>query len=140
MEEGTILKWLAAEGDTVTLESVLFELETDKTVIEVPSPSDGVLLKILTDAGPVRVEQVVAWIGAAGERIEVAGAAVPKAPLVRHTAASAAPMLGSRSGAPSTPAARRRAAELGIDISTVTGSGPGGRITQEDVERKAQES
>ena len=103
-----------------------FELETDKAILDVPSPTEGVLLKILTPAGQVRVEEVVGWIGAAGEGIPAGTATVSHRPPKRLPA-----------GASSTPAARRRARELGVDIASVRGSGPNGRITQEDVERAA---
>ena len=69
MEEGTIVRWLLDEGETVSTQSVLFELETDKAIVEVPSPADGVLLKILSPSGPVKVEAVVGWVGAPGESV-----------------------------------------------------------------------
>lgn len=124
MEEGVIVKWLLSEGDAVTKETVLFELETDKALVEVPAPADGVLLKIITPQGTVAVETIVGWVGALGETVDQP-ATVPPIEARQRTAA------------PSTPAARRRAAELGIDIAGVTGSGPNGRITQEDVEQAA---
>jgi pyruvate/2-oxoglutarate dehydrogenase complex dihydrolipoamide acyltransferase (E2) component len=67
MEEGLILQWLKAEGDLVVKDEVLFEMETDKALVEVGAPTDGVLLKILVSEGPVKVESVVGWIGKPGE-------------------------------------------------------------------------
>jgi pyruvate dehydrogenase E2 component (dihydrolipoamide acetyltransferase) len=135
MEEGSILRWLINEGESVTRDSLLFELETDKALLEVPAPAEGVLLKIMTGAGPVRVEEVVGWIGAPGESIKPATAArSPEAAAGPFRAPDAVPPPLSRTTSPSTPAARRRAAELGLELAGIAGSGPGGRITQEDVE------
>src|SRR5689334_8963677 len=114
MEEGNLLRWLHAEGDTVAKDDLLFELETDKAVLEVPAPAEGTLLRIVVPQGAVRPEQIVGWIGRPGETVEAAPG--PRA---------------------STPAARRRASELGVDLALLTGSGPNGRITQEDVEAAA---
>lgn len=138
MEEGTIVKWLLAEGDSVTAESLLFELETDKAVIDVPAPVDGVLLKILTPAGVVRVEEVVGWVGAPGESLTPPTPEKVVEAADRSQPSSAVPSAPPRGVTPSTPAARRRAAELGIEIGTLTGTGPNGRITQEDVELAAK--
>jgi pyruvate dehydrogenase E2 component (dihydrolipoamide acetyltransferase) len=136
-EEGIILKWFAAEGDSVTSDSLLFELDTDKATVEVPSPAEGVLLKILTNTGPVRVEEVVGWIGAPGENIEAKTATVARTTVNIAQIGPSAPTPPSPSRTPSTPAARRRAAELGLEIANIQGTGPGGRITEEDVERSA---
>lgn len=138
MEEGSILRWLINEGESVTRDSLLFELETDKAILEVPAPVEGVLLKIMTGAGPVRVEEIVGWIGAAGETIQPGTAArsVETASEPFRAPEPVPPPL-ARATSPSTPAARRRAAELGLELTGIAGSGPGGRITQEDVERAA---
>jgi pyruvate dehydrogenase E2 component (dihydrolipoamide acetyltransferase) len=138
MEQGSILKWLKSEGDPVTRNSLLFELETDKAILEVPSPADGVLLKIMTATGRVQVEEIVGWVGSPGEIIapEMARSGPAEVATPAPAAVPAPPPL-SRPSSPSTPAARRRAAELGLEITSVVGSGPGGRITQEDVERAA---
>jgi pyruvate dehydrogenase E2 component (dihydrolipoamide acetyltransferase) len=138
MEEGSILRWLINEGESVTRDSLLFELETDKAILEVPAPAEGVLLKIMTGTGPVRVEEVVGWIGAPGESIKPATAArSAEAPSELLRAPEPVPPVLPRGTSPSTPAARRRAAELGLELAGIAGSGPGGRITQEDVERAA---
>ena len=138
MEQGSILKWLKSEGDPVTRDSLLFELETDKAILEVPSPADGVLLKITTEAGRVRVEEVVGWIGAPGESIAPEMARSGSVEVGEPARAQVSPPPPpSRLSSPSTPAARRRASELGLEIARMVGSGPGGRITQEDVERAA---
>ena len=137
MEEGTILKWLLAEGDPVSPQSLLLELETDKAIIDVPAPADGILLKILTHEGLVRVEEVVGWVGAPGESLDTAVAQKPEKVSDQPTVAPVEAPAPLRTITPSTPAARRRAGELGIDLATLTGTGPHGRITEEDVERAA---
>jgi pyruvate dehydrogenase E2 component (dihydrolipoamide acetyltransferase) len=138
MEEGSIVKWLLAEGDAVTTDTLLFELETDKAIIDVPSPVNGVLLKISRAAGAVRVEEVVGWVGLPGEALEPEPRTEVPVEEMRNLAPRTASPTG-RSSSPSTPAARRRATELRVDLATVTGSGPNGRITQEDVEQAARD-
>jgi TPP-dependent pyruvate/acetoin dehydrogenase alpha subunit len=63
MEEGTILRWLKAEGDSIAKDDLLFEMETDKAILEIPSTEQGTLLRIVTPAGSVHVEQIVGWVG-----------------------------------------------------------------------------
>jgi pyruvate/2-oxoglutarate dehydrogenase complex dihydrolipoamide acyltransferase (E2) component len=100
------------------------------------------LLAILAPGGTVRVGQVVGWIGAPGEHIPLPAEGVADTTAVspRDMASGApapAPGPPASTAAFATPAARRRAQELNLDIRSVTGTGPGGRITQEDVERQA---
>jgi pyruvate dehydrogenase E2 component (dihydrolipoamide acetyltransferase) len=160
-EECTVIAWHKKEGDPVKRGDILFEIETDKSTMEVEAFDDGVLLKIVAAEGAtVPVNTVTAYVGQPGEAIpEAAPAAVPAVPaapaptapppaLVTEPAAvpapsSAAPALPSL--APVTaaaatgdrlrisPRASRAAAEAGIDPRTITGSGPGGRITERDV-------
>jgi pyruvate dehydrogenase E2 component (dihydrolipoamide acetyltransferase) len=140
MEEGLILQWLKAEGDLVTKDEVLFEMETDKAIVEVGAPADGVLLKILVSGGPVKVESVVGWIGNPGDILDD----IPNkpAPAAEHSGGivvrEGPTLIPARIVA--TPAARRRAAELGIDLASVQPSAPGARIVQEDVDRAALRS
>jgi len=136
LEEATILAWRKAPGEEVSEGETLFEMETDKVVLEVPSPGAGVLLRVDVPQGPARVGQTVGWVGSPGE---VAGEAA--VPVAAPEAAVSRPGAGmpARSGVPSaSPAARRRARELGIDLSGLPGSGPNGRITERDVEKAAQ--
>ncbi len=132
LEEANILKWLKAEGASVARDEAVFEMETDKVVVEVPAPADGILLRIQVREGPVRVGQVVGWLGQAGEQPEPS--AEPGRAGGRREAAPPTPAASSDFLA-ATPAARRRARELGVDLKAVKGTGPGGRITQEDVEK-----
>ncbi len=71
MEEGTILKWLKAEGEAVSRDEALLEMETDKVDMELPSPVEGILLRIVVSEGPVKVGDVVAWIGQPGETVDL---------------------------------------------------------------------
>lgn len=128
MTEGKILRWRKQEGDEVKRGEVIAEIETGKVDIEVEAFSSGVLRKILAKEGEViPVGQVIALIAAPGE-------AVPevKAP----AAVEAAERI------PASPLARRLAEEHGVDLRLVKGTGPGGRITKEDIEAylKAREA
>jgi pyruvate dehydrogenase E2 component (dihydrolipoamide acetyltransferase) len=150
MEAGTITKWLKAPGDTVEKGEPLFEIDTDKVTQEVESDYAGVLLKITLESGEAPVGQTIAYIGKEGE--EVAEVAAP-APAEPEPAAAPAPEPDSakpnqiREVAPASasnggrikasPLARRIARERGIELSSLQGTGPEGRIVAEDVERGA---
>lgn len=148
MTEGTIQKWFKAEGDTIKAGESLFEVETEKVLYEVESPASGTVAKLLYPLETtVAVGLPVAIIAEAGENVaEVAAkygggaqAATAAAPTVSVTSApaptGAASASGRREGAPVTPAARKLAQEHNVDLSRVTGTGPGGRVTREDVEK-----
>ena len=158
--EGKIVKWFKSAGDAVKPGENLFEIETDKTSMEVPATSAGTLLEIRFLVGEVaKVGAVVAIIGGAGETASAAPAAAAKAPAAAPVPAmQAAPTPRTTpldpfrevrtpernfgpaklaSGTFTTPLARRLAGERGIDLSRVTGSGPHGRIVAQDVERAA---
>ena len=151
--EGTITKWLKKPGDKVERDEPLFEISTDKVDAEIPSPSAGVLKEIKVSEGQtVPIQTVVAVIDGAGS---AAASAPAPAPAPAKAAAQAPPPAPSRpvpqpvtSPAPATPApqraagerihssplVRRMAAEHGIDLSTVPGTGAGGRISKQDIE------
>jgi len=163
--EGKIVKWFKSAGDAVKPGDNLFEIETDKTSMEVPATSAGTLSEIRFGVGEVaKVGAVVAVISGAGASPSAAPAAAPaKAPPPRAAAAPVAAMQAAPTprttpldpfrevrtpernfgpaklpgGAFTTPLARRLASERGIDLSRVTGSGPHGRIVASDVERAA---
>jgi len=126
ISEGTVAGWLKAPGDRVARDEVLVEIETDKVVLEVVAPEDGVLAEILAgDGETVSSEQVIGrFEPGAGEQPAGRQAAPPVAPPVE-------------TGASASPAARKLAEEQGIDIRRVAGSGRSGRITKEDVARAA---
>jgi len=155
MQEGTIQQWFHAEGDSVTNGEALFEVETEKVLYEVESPADGVLATILYPVeSVVPVGRVVAAIAAADEDpTEVASRyAKTMAPVEAPARATATPPetrspegvssvgeTAEASAAPggrvvATPAARKLAKEKGLDLGSIGGTGPAGRITREDVE------
>ncbi|GBD18838.1 Dihydrolipoyllysine-residue acetyltransferase component of pyruvate dehydrogenase complex [bacterium HR27] len=149
MKEGTILRWLKHEGDYVERGEPIAEIETDKVNIEIESFASGVILKLLAKEGEtIPVGQPIALIGEPGEKLEEA--AVPAAAGVGATAAAASAAPATPAAKPEAPPAeetppppgervrasplvRRLAAEHGIDLSKIRGSGPGGRIVKEDI-------
>ena len=145
MTEGTIQQWFKSEGDAIKSGEALFEVETEKVLYEVEAPADGTVAKLLYAVeAVVGVGLPVAIIAEAGEEVaEVAAqyaaaaapAAAPSEPApVAASAAPAAP-AEKRGRVPITPAARKLAKEHGIDLSGVTGTGPRGRVTREDVQK-----
>lgn len=129
LTEGEVARWLVAEGQEIAEDDPLVEIQTDKATVEIPSPYGGTVLRILVAEGeiaPVGTELVL--IGAPGE-------VVPEP-------ASTSPLQGVPSDAAqgrvqATPVVRRVAQELGVDLVMLTGSGPGGRITEDDVRAAA---
>jgi pyruvate dehydrogenase E2 component (dihydrolipoamide acetyltransferase) len=139
MEHGTILQWARRVGDPIAKDETLLELETDKAIVELPAPADGVLLGILLESGEVNVDQVIGWIGQPGEKVPEKALASSKAPARTSNSEIEQNSPNTISGPPlaATPAARRRAKELGIELKAVQGTGPGGRITEGDIENQA---
>ncbi|MCE2469211.1 MAG: 2-oxo acid dehydrogenase subunit E2 [Dehalococcoidia bacterium] len=143
MTEGTVVKWVKQEGDAVSKGEVIAEIETDKATVEMEAEAGGVLRRIAVGEGAtVPVGQVIGVIGAADEELPEADAAAPAPPAqaveeaapIPQTEAVSAPADGGASGAlRASPVARRLADERGVDLKQVTGTGPGGRITKEDV-------
>jgi len=128
MEEGRLIAWLKAPGDTVRKGEVIAEVEGDKTTVELEALTDGVLTEILVQPDTVvPVGTVLARISKSGT-----GAAVPAVTETTGGQAAQATTPGEKIQAP--PVARRLAQEQGIDLNALSGSGPGGRITREDVE------
>jgi pyruvate dehydrogenase E2 component (dihydrolipoamide acetyltransferase) len=158
MESGVIVRWLKQEGDTVAKGEPLYELDTDKVTQEVEAEVDGVLQKIVVAEGEVEVGATIAVIetnGAGGaptaeeapaKEEEQAEEPAPEAAPATEAAASE-PEAGPENDAPTaaaaqgdgrlkaSPLARRIARERGVDLATLTGTGPEGRILAEDVER-----
>lgn len=148
--EGEVVKWLVKEGDVVKEDQPLLEVETDKAIVEIPSPWSGKVTKIYVEEGEiVKVGQILVSIGEKGEK-ETKAAAEPAEPERR----SAYGIVGElevaeeeaeeEAEAPppkvlATPKVRKLAKELGVDLSMVKGTGKGGRITEEDI-RKAEEA
>src|SRR5690242_12305403 len=141
MESGTIVRWLKSEGEQVEKGEPLFELDTDKVTQDVEAETSGVLLRIAVAEGEVPVGQTVAFIGAEGEDIPEVGEA-PKAdtqpkpePVTPSEPAPVDQTLTTNGRIKASPLARRLARERGIDLASLRGTGPEGRIVAEDVER-----
>jgi pyruvate/2-oxoglutarate dehydrogenase complex dihydrolipoamide acyltransferase (E2) component len=140
--EGEVVRWAVAEGDEVKVDQTLGEVETDKAVVEIPSPYAGTVLKLhFKPKDIVKVGQVLVTIGEKGEVVTEAPVTPPQA-----IAASGGPAVTATGGPPApagailaTPAVRKLAGELGLDLASVPGTGPGGRITEEDL-RGAKEA
>jgi pyruvate dehydrogenase E2 component (dihydrolipoamide acetyltransferase) len=143
--EGLVSQWLKQVGDTVAFDDPLFEVSTDKVDSEVPSPYDGVLLEILVNEGDtVPVGTAIARIGEPGAQAapSSAPAAAPAAqvsetdePATELAAVTTPPAGNGQPGVLLSPVVRRMAAERGIDLTAIAGSGGGGRIRREDVEQ-----
>ena len=140
MTEGTVSSWLKKEGDAVKEGEPLFEVETDKLTNTIEASATGVLRKIIAGEGvTVPVLDKIAVIAAADE--DISGLLAPgAAPAAAAPAASAAPAAAAAPARPAgervvaSPRAKKLAREKGIDIAFVTGTGPNGRVTEEDVE------
>ncbi len=148
MNEGTIVRWNKNEGDTLKVGDLLCEVETDKATMEYESQNAGTLLKILVPAGSqARVADPIAIVGKAGEDVSsllaqtkppAHAAPEPAAPAARPAAAAPArpapPVAPAAGRVRSSPLARKLAAERGIDIGSLAGSGPAGRVVRRDIE------
>jgi pyruvate dehydrogenase E2 component (dihydrolipoamide acetyltransferase) len=137
-ETGKVLRWLKAEGDTVAKGEPLLEIETDKVTVELESPAAGVLAGIRAAEGDeVPVGEPIAFVLAAGEslpeRVVSSPGAVPAGVSGNREPAVAA-VPGGRRRALASPKARRIAAERGVDLAALSGSGPGGAVLAADVE------
>jgi len=150
MEEGTLAKWLVKEGDTVASGDIMAEIETDKATMEFEAVDEGTIGKILVAEGSegVKVNTPIAVLLEEGESADdisdaapaaaateaPAPAAAPKAEAPSATPAPAAPATADGSRIFASPLARRIAADKGLDLAAIKGSGPRGRIVKADVE------
>ena len=132
--EGEIVRWLVKEGEEVKADQTLAEIETDKAVVEMPSPYAGRVLKLhFREKAVVKVGQVLVTIGEKGEAVPEAGAAA-EAPVAEARAGTPSGAAAQAGPAPqATPKVRKLAQELGVDLAAIQGTGPGGRITEDDV-------
>jgi pyruvate dehydrogenase E2 component (dihydrolipoamide acetyltransferase) len=143
LTEGEVARWLVAEGDEIAEDQPLVEIQTDKTTVEIPSPAAGAVLRIFVAEGDVvAVGTVLVAIGAAGDEVVAAQEPRPAsesaaAPLsVSDVAAQSQQHMqspGHIRNVQATPLVRRIAAELGVDLATVSPTGAGGRLTEADV-------
>src|SRR5882672_5137568 len=131
--EATLLAWHKKEGEAVKRDENLIDIETDKVVLELPAPADGVLAKIVKgDGGTVKAGEVIATIDTDGKVSVSTGTAAPAqavAPAPKPVPAPAA----KAAPAAAMPAARKLAEEKGIDTAAIAGTGKGGRVTKADV-------
>ena len=144
-EASTVIGWSVAEGDRVDEGQLLCEVETEKTTIEITAPASGLLRKILIHEGEKRpVGVTMGFIGEADEPIPEVEDTPPPTPEATQTSATPSPSTRPRRAATgrvrASPAARKLAAEHGIDLAELSGSGPGGAITTGDVERAVEAS
>jgi pyruvate dehydrogenase E2 component (dihydrolipoyllysine-residue acetyltransferase) len=149
MESGTIVKWLKSEGEAVAKGEPLYELDTDKVTQEVEAEATGVLIKIAVSEGEVPVGETIAFIGKEGEEAPLSAekpAEAPKREPEREEGREAAAQAAAEQSTPAasgatngrvkaSPLARRIARERGIELASLQGTGPEGRIVAEDVER-----
>ncbi|MBN9028508.1 MAG: pyruvate dehydrogenase complex dihydrolipoamide acetyltransferase [Rhizobiales bacterium 63-7] len=159
MEEGNLSKWLVKEGDSVKSGDVIAEIETDKATMEVEAVDEGVVAKIVVPAGSegVKVNTVIAVLAGEGEDVSAAASGAGAAPAPKAEAAptpakseaapaaaqapapapAAAPAAAHADGSRvfSSPLARRMAKDAGLDIGSIAGSGPHGRVVKSDVEK-----
>ena len=158
MEEGTLAKWLVKEGDKVNSGDILAEIETDKATMEFEAVDEGTVAKILVPEGAegVKVGEPIAVLAAEGEDPSKAASSAPKAdtsapappkaasapkadetPKTEAPAPATAPARAQSDRIKASPLARRIAEGKGIDLSSIQGSGPGGRIVKADLEQRA---
>ena len=148
MEEGRILRWLKKEGDPIETGQALAEVETDKATVEMEAYTNGTILKLITAEGQfVKVGDLIAVIGAAGEDfsalLPAAGApaaaaspapAAPAAPRPQAAVPVAAAPAATGRSVKASPLALRMAAEAGLDLGSLQGTGPQGRVIKRDIE------
>jgi pyruvate dehydrogenase E2 component (dihydrolipoamide acetyltransferase) len=141
-ETGKLIAWRKKEGDRVVKGEPLLEIETDKAIVEIEAPADGLLAGVKAlEGAEVPVGQTIAWIVAPGETVPAeAETAVPAARAASHriesspVAAPATSTSAPASSAKISPKARRLARELGVDLASVQGSGAGGEILASDIQ------
>lgn len=143
LTEAVIVAWHAAVGDTVVMDAPLVEVETDKAVVDIPSPVGGVLLHRGGEEGEtLAVEALLAVIGEPGEDWQPAARAAEAttpplsrdaAPIVGRLEDAVETVAGPSGRARMLPMVRKLAADLGVDAETIAGTGPGGRVTEGDV-------
>lgn len=152
ISEAQIVRVLVKDGDVVTEDQYLMEVETDKAAVEIPSPYAGVVgIVHVHDGQTVHVGDVIVTFDDTGETVPAAAKSVaataeapaaptkepPAAPKAPHAAEAPTAPPPRKTTAPAAPAVRKLARELGVNLDAITGTGPGGRITKQDVERDA---
>lgn len=143
MTEGTLIKWHKQVGDSVEIGDILAEIETDKATMEMEAFDDGIITEILIQEGEkAQIGGVLAVLNGDSEAVHTpAPQAAPVTPaIVTPVSTPVAPVsavLASGERVKASPLARKVAADLGVDLSTITGSGPAGRIVKDDIQAAA---
>src|SRR5262245_55448203 len=139
VEEVTVIKWLKKEGDVVNELEPLLEVNTDKVDTEIPAPTSGTVLKIMAEEGaPAKVGTVLAFIGKPGENVEVSSGQVSELKVERQKSVQEPTTLDIQLSTKQDigfipPVVAKIAAEHGVNLQNVTGTGLNGRITKNDV-------
>jgi len=138
MEKGKIVKWLKSEGERVERGEPLLEIETDKATLEVEARGSGILKKILAQEGEVvPITKTIGYLAEEGEPLPIEAISTPGITIAEVEEAEAkieeAPKVKAPVEVKASPLAKKIAAEKGVDLSLMIGTGPGGRITREDV-------
>ncbi|WFL77062.1 2-oxo acid dehydrogenase subunit E2 [Altererythrobacter arenosus] len=130
MEEGTLARWLVKVGDSVSAGDIMAEIETDKATMEFEAVDEGTIASIAVDEGTenVKVGTVIALLAEEGEDVDAAASAPAPSP---------SPAPAASDGPAATPSAKKLAEEAGVDLASITGTGPDGKITKGDVEGAA---
>ena len=145
-ETGKLIAWLKKEGDRVNKGEPLLEIETDKAIMEIESPGEGVLGGVKAEAGAeIPVGQTIAWILRPGENVPVDQPVAPSGRHQEHASSQAVPVTTEVAAKPAatikiSPKARRLAKELNLDLTQVRGSGSGGEILASDIQAAAAAS
>jgi pyruvate dehydrogenase E2 component (dihydrolipoamide acetyltransferase) len=136
LTEGEVARWLVSEGDEIAEDQPLVEIQTDKTTVEIPSPAAGKVASILVEEGQVvPVGTILVVIGDGAQPPEAASP--PRQPASSAMSGGQTPGHGPEGRVRATPLVRRLAQELNVDLETLSGSGPQGRVTEADVRAAA---
>ncbi len=144
--EGHVVKWLVKDGDSVKEDQPLFQIETDKAVVNIPAPIDGIVKVFAKEGTDVHLGDLVAAVGTAeelnaikaGAPVQSAAPSAPAAPLQEQRQAPEAQAQGQQAqNILATPAVRKLARDLNVDIAKVKGTGPSGRVLESDVRSAA---
>jgi pyruvate/2-oxoglutarate dehydrogenase complex dihydrolipoamide acyltransferase (E2) component len=139
LTEGEIARWLVTEGQELAEDDPLVEIATDKTTVEIPSPAAGKVTRILVGEGEVvPVGTVLVVIGGDGAEPAAAPPPAPRAEPAPALEPEAASVGSTQARVQATPLVRRIAGELGVDLASLSGTGPNGRITEDDVRAAAE--
>jgi len=142
--EGTLVNWLHTNGSRVKQGEPILEIETEKAVNPVISPADGVLCHVAEIGTLIREQGLLGYVLAEGETVPAARSIIPQSPILKNANVSEA--AGRSDAEPgegrvkASPAARKLARELQVDLAKVTGSGPGGRIVEADIQAAARQT